>query len=86
MSSPDGAGYVVYPTMNRGGLVVFRADTGARYTTFLAGPGSIISGASVANNTLYIGGCTAIGHPCAQPAQVCMVCACISFILAVSPW
>ncbi len=88
MSSPDGAGYVVYPTMDHDGLVVvFRADTGALHTSFLAGPGSILSGASVANNTLYIGGCMA---RTGRHNLVVLMCPlsimCVSQWLACSLW
>ncbi|KAG2429323.1 hypothetical protein HXX76_011090 [Chlamydomonas incerta] len=51
-----GGEYVVYPTLSpEGKLVVLRADSGAVWTTLVAGPGSIVSGPSVANGYLYVG-------------------------------
>ncbi|KAG2423860.1 hypothetical protein HXX76_015020 [Chlamydomonas incerta] len=52
----QGSAYVVYPIMSPDGkLVVMRADSGAVWTTLVAGPGSVVSGPAVANGYLYVG-------------------------------
>ncbi|KAG2494425.1 hypothetical protein HYH03_007477 [Edaphochlamys debaryana] len=51
-----GSGYVFYPTLSAAGhIVAFKAETGALYSIFSTGSGSVVSGPFIVNDVLYVG-------------------------------